>query len=267
MRGSYDVGLQSGVRRQSSLSDCLDLLGTVGLDRVEVHPEHVGLAADPATAEAHDGAPTEREDASITAAERALATADVTVAGYGVVRVTDAGEARDHLAVADRLGADYVTVTYPQADDALTRSLIGLGREFGVDVAVHTASSIRHADGARVEPSIEGVLSTLDRHECDRLRYCLDVGHFRVDDVSPERVLRTVGDRIAAVHLRDTSDLGLADVPGAGRLDLDWLVAMLDGYAPHRPPLLIEHDLPAPEADAAAALREAVVSVRTALLE
>lgn len=274
MIGAHEVGLQTGVLAESPMPDCLDRARRVGLDRVELSPRHLGVATDEARIEratARQDAPATAtpvpDDDAVAAAERTVDRAGVTVAGYGVVRLDDAALAREHFRIADRLGADYLTAIYPFADDALPRSLVDLATEFEIDVAIHSDSTVRHCDdGARVEPTVAAVCAALDRHSHDRFGCCFDAAHFLVEAVSPERVLREYGDRIDAVHLRDASDLTLADVPGAGRLDPRWLLEMLGEYAPQTPPLVIDH-LASDDDDDDGALQATVESLRAAALD
>jgi len=68
--------------------------------------------------------------------------------------------------------------------------------------------------------SIADVRDVLDRYDHPRLGVCMDTGHFLVEDVAPDDVIAEVGDRINSVHLKDTSEAEVEDLPGAGQLDL-----------------------------------------------
>ncbi|MFC7196039.1 sugar phosphate isomerase/epimerase family protein [Halosimplex aquaticum] len=174
-----------------------------------------------------------------------------------------AGQAREHFRFADRLGAEYVTVNYPPAADAITEELVDLADEFGLDVGIHNYSSVHHDDLSRVFSTIDDARSVLDRYDHDRLGLCVDTGHFLVEDVTPADVVRDLGDRINSCHLKDTSEAEIEDVPGAGQLDVASFVGLLDDHAHLDAPLVVEYELPQDRAPDA--LREAVDSVRTAL--
>ena len=195
----------------------------------------------------------------------ALAAHGVTVCGHGVVDLDETGQARPHFAFADRLGADYVTVNYPPERDDITEELIDLGEEFDLDVAIHNYSSVHHDDLSTVFSSIDDVRGVLDQFDHPRLGTCMDTGHFLVEDVAPDDVIRELGDRINSVHLKDTSDAEEEDLPGAGRLDLPHLLGLLDEHADVDAPLVIEYELP--DERATAALQEAEQNIRDGLAE
>jgi sugar phosphate isomerase/epimerase len=242
------VGVQSVVFGHLELADLLGEVETAGLDRVELWGRHLDA---------------EDDEATVAAAERALADHGISVCGHGVLDLESTGEAEPSFALADRLGADYVTVNYPPDADAITEELIELGESFDLDVGIHNYSSVHHDDLSTVFSSIGDVRSVLARHDHPRLGICVDTGHFLVEDVDPAEVIRAVDDRINAVHLKDTSDAEIEDVPGAGRLDLPTVLGLLDEHADLDAPLVIEYELP--EERATAALGEAVENVRAAM--
>ena len=84
-----------------------------------------------------------------------------------------------------------------------------------------------------------------------------------VEAVDPADVIRELGDRINSVHLKDTSDAEEEDLPGAGRLDLPYLLNLLDEHADVSAPLVIEYELP--DKRATAALQAAEANIRNAL--
>ncbi|MDS0299766.1 sugar phosphate isomerase/epimerase [Halogeometricum sp. S1BR25-6] len=248
MSTEYAVGVQTVVFQHRTLDELLSDLAETGIDTVDLWDGHLSVDDDEAT---------------VAAAEDALESAGVSVCGYGVVDVEDPESVRDHVAFADRLGASYLAVNYPPDRDDVTEALVEAAEEFGVDVAIHNYSSVHHDDLSTVFSSIDDVRAVLDRYDDPRLGVCVDTGHFLVEDVDPESVIRELGDRIVAVHLKDTTEAEIEDVPGAGRLDLPSLVALLDEHADLTAPLVIEYELP--EDRAVAALREAEANVRAAM--
>ncbi|WP_276254454.1 sugar phosphate isomerase/epimerase family protein [Halomontanus rarus] len=243
----YEIGVQSVVFQALSLADLLAELETTGIDQLELWGHHLS--------------PEDGEDEIENAIER-IDDADVTICGYGVVDLDDPGRAREHVAFADRLGADYVTVNYPPASDDVTEELIALGEEFGIDVAIHNYSTVHHDDLSRVFSSVDDVREVLERYDHPRLGVCIDTGHFLVMDETPDDVLPDLGDRVIAVHLKDTSEAELEDLPGAGRLDLAHVLGLLDEHADLEAPLVIEYELPAERATEA--LVEAAENIRAA---
>ena len=248
MDRAYDVGVQSVVFQDHRLVDLLSELDGTPVDHVEVWCHHLS----PST-----GEPARR------GAFEALSTTDVGVCGYGVVDIDAAGGVRAHVDFADRLGADYVTVNYPPDADAITEELVVLAEEYAVDVGIHNYSSVHHDDLSTVFSTMADVRGVLNRYDHDRLGLCVDTGHFLVEDVAPAAVVREFGDQINSVHLKDTSGAAVEDVPGAGRLDIDRVVALLDAHADLAAPLVVEYELP--QDRAREALREATGRVRAAL--
>jgi len=248
MDRDYTVGVQSVVYAERSLDELLDELDETGIDDLELWGHHLDHADDEAT---------------IEAAQAALADHGVSICGHGVVDLEATGEARPHFALADRLGADYVTVNYPPDRDDITEELIGLAEEYAMDVGIHNYSSVHHDDLSTVFSSIDDVRAVLNRFEHPRLGTCMDTGHFLVEAVDPADVIRELGDRINIVHLKDTSDAEEEDLPGAGRLDLPYLLNLLDEHADVSAPLVIEYELP--DERATAALQAAEANIRNAL--
>ena len=250
MQSKYTVGVQSVVYAERSLDDLLVELDETGIDHLELWGHHLDHEADEAT---------------VAAAEDALAAHDVTICGHGVVDLDDTGQARPHVAFADRLGADYVTVNYPPDRDDITEELLELADSFAIDVGIHNYSSVHHDDLSTVFSSIADVRGVLDRYEHPRLGTCMDTGHFLVEYVAPDDVIRELGDRINSVHLKDTSAAQEEDIPGAGQLDLPHLLTLLDTHTDVDAPLVIEYELP--DDRATEALQAAERNVRAALAE
>ncbi|MCU4972856.1 sugar phosphate isomerase/epimerase [Halobacteria archaeon AArc-m2/3/4] len=243
----YEIGVQSVVFQALSLADLLDELETTGIDQLELWGRHLS---------------PDDDDATIEAALERIDDADVTICGYGVVDLDDTGQAREHVAFADRLGADYVTVNYPPASDDVTEELIALAEEYDIDVAIHNYSTVHHDDLSQIFSSVDDVRDVLERYDHPRLGVCIDTGHFLVMDETPDDVLPDLGDRVVAVHLKDTSEAELEDIPGAGRLDLPHVLELLDEHAALEAPLVIEYELPAERATEA--LVEAAENIRAA---
>ncbi|MFB6140513.1 MAG: sugar phosphate isomerase/epimerase family protein [Halosimplex sp.] len=248
MARDFDIGVQTVVYKDYALGKLLEEIDDVGVEHIELWGHHLS---------------PEHDDAVVAAGLDALDAADASVSGYGVVDLEEPGEAREHVAFADRLGAEYVTVNYPPAADAVTEELVALADEFAVDVGIHNYSSVHHDDLSQVFSSIDDARSVLDRYDSDRLGFCIDTGHFLVEDVRPDDVVRDLGDRINSCHLKDTSDAEIEDVPGAGQLDVASVVDLLDDHTALEAPLVIEYELP--QDRATDALRDAVATVEAAL--
>ncbi|QLC32841.1 sugar phosphate isomerase/epimerase [Halarchaeum sp. CBA1220] len=243
----YDVAVQTVVYQDYDLDGLLAELAGTPVDTVELWGAHLSPADDETT---------------IEAGEAALAEAGVSVCGYGVADLEGTGEAEAHVAFADRLGADYVTVNYPPVRDDITEALCDLGETYGVDVAIHNYSGVHHDDLDAVFSSVADVRDVLERHDHPRLGVCVDTGHFLVMDEAPEEVVPALGERIRAVHLKDTSEAEIEDAPGAGVLDLREFVGLLDEHAALEEPLVVEYEL---DENVTAELVEAYERIRAAM--
>ncbi|GAB3034270.1 sugar phosphate isomerase/epimerase family protein [Natronobiforma cellulositropha] len=246
----YDIGVQSVVFQSLSLAELLAELDSVGVEYLELWDAHLS--------------PDDDEE-TIQAALAAIEESGVTICGYGVVDLTEPGQAGAYFALADRLGATYLTVNYPPDSDEITEEVIDHAEAFDIDVAIHNYSTVHHDDVSSVFSSIEDVDQVLECHAHPKLGVCIDTGHFLVMDEAPEDVIEALGPSIVAVHLKDTSETELEDLPGAGRLDLPHVLSLLEAYAEVETPLIIEYELPAERATAA--LEEAVENIRRAVTQ
>ena len=248
MASAPRLGVQSVVYADRSLADLLAELRGLPVERVELWDAHL--------------APGDGEDA-VMAAEGNLADAGISVVGYGVIDLETVGEVRAYADLADRLGAEYLTVNYAPDRDDITEELLWAAEQFDLDVAIHNYSTVHHDDMESVFSTVDDVADVFERHDDSRLGACVDTGHFLVMDESPESALERLAGRVRAVHLKDTSEAELEELPGAGVLDLDAVVGLLADHDMLDVPLIIEYELePARATDA---LREAVENVRGAL--
>jgi inosose dehydratase len=247
---SRSIGVQSVVFGERSLSDVLDALGDADVDAMELWEDHLSP---------HD------HGATVAASVAALNATPIDVCGYGVVEFESPDDVEDHVAFADRLGADYLTVNYPPMRDDVTAALLDAAEEYAVDVAIHNYSSIHHDDTAGVFSSLAEVQDVLDRNPHERLGAAVDTGHFLAEDVDPAEAIEAFGDRIVTVHLKDTSAAAIEDVPGAGELELGTVLALLDEHADPTVPLIVEYELD--PAEAIDDLEHALANVRSALAE
>ncbi|NGM67850.1 sugar phosphate isomerase/epimerase [Natronolimnobius sp. AArcel1] len=227
----FDCGVQSVVFGDDSLESVLGSLETADtdLETLELWSTHLPPTDDP----------DERLEV-----QHLLEEAAVDICGYGVVDLETPEDAREYIAFADWLDADYVTVNYPPDRDEITEELLALAETFEIDVAIHNYSSVHHDDLSTVFSSINDVREVLEAYDHPRLGVCIDTGHFLVESVDPADVIPAVGDRIVATHLKDTSEAELEDVPGSGVLDLERIVFLLGDHADPDTPLIIEYELP-----------------------
>jgi sugar phosphate isomerase/epimerase len=250
MNSDSTLGVQTAVFAGRSLNEILDAAEAADIRHLELCDDHLSLADDPDT---------------LASKKQRLHSADLTVCGFGVVDLTTSEDARDAVGFAADLGVDYLTVNYPPARDDITEALVEHAERFGVDVAVHNYSTVHHDDLSAVFSSIADVEDVLDRYSSSRFGVCVDTGHFLVMDNRPEDVLPALGDRVHAIHLKDTSNAAIEDVPGAGALDLSRVVDLLDAHVTADAPLIIEYELP--HSRAPNALQQAKTDIEEALTQ
>ena len=243
--GHYDVGVQSFTYREFDVAEmCSELSGT-GVSAVELCHEHV----------------TPESDRDIVADALAeLDAADLEVCGYGVVGFDgdeDEREVRDALSLVDRLGGEYCSLEFPPDDESIRETLLSVGTEFDLDLAIHN-----HGPEATYS-TVEEVASVLDAADDRRLGACVDTGHFFRSGRSPEEVIPRLGERVLALHLKDFVDETTEAVPGGGRLDVGSLVSLLDEETTLSQPLVVEYE--ADPADPTPAVAEAVEAVDRAI--
>jgi|GEM_PF-918294 len=247
---SHTVGVQSVVFADRELSTLLDEVVEVDVDALELWGEHLS---------------PDDHAATVAASVAALKATRIDVNGYGVVDLESPDEVADHLAFADRLGAEYVTVSYPPMADDITDELLVQADLHDVDVALHNTSRVHHDDRSGVFSDLAEVQDVLERNEHPRLGAALDTGHFMIEDVDPAEAVERLGERIRVVHLKDTSEEAIEDRPGVGELELDTVVELLDEHGAEDVPLVIEYELE--PAEALPALQAAAIDVRGALGE
>lgn len=107
------------------------------------------------------------------------------------------------------------------------------------------------------------VENVLTEYEHPRLGVCIDTGHFLIEAVDPAEAIATFSKQITAVHLKDTSETEIEDIPEAGQLDLFALFDLLDKHADLEVSLVIEYELP--EDCIESGLQEGVRNVRVVL--
>ena len=193
---TWQLGAQSYCFRQFDLGGALDRVGELGLNAIEIYPGHLSLETPADELDAHRLMLSER---------------GVRVSGYGVVGFGEASEAnRRPFELARTLGipvlsADPAPESFDQLED--------LTEEFAVSIAIHN-----HGPGSRYQ-TIEQVATALDGRS-SRIGACVDTGHAIRSGVIPEEMIRTLGGRVLAVHLKDWIEGGDEQILGEGELDL-----------------------------------------------
>jgi sugar phosphate isomerase/epimerase len=217
----YEAGVQSFTYREFDLDALPGELRDTPVTAIELCDVHLAPDAD--------------ED-EVTATVESFADAGIDVCGYGVVDLGPDAELDSLFAFADRLGVAYLSVDFPPSEDALALELVDRAESWGVDLAIHN-----HGPEATYA-TVSDVLDVLDRYSTDRLGACVDTGHFLRAGEAVADVIPALGDRVLALHLKDFDDDGVEVVPGAGRVDLDELAALLDTHTEFDRPLVVEYE-------------------------
>lgn len=230
--GPFKMGLQSYSLRHFKLDKALELTRELGLKYWESFSAHIpidaGRAAD---------------------FRRQAEAAGVTVAGFGVVRLTGKPENdRPIFEFAKALGVEYLSIDpEPDAFDGLDK----LTDEFEIPVGIHP-----HGPGHRWDTIDKMQAATKDHSK--RIGCCVDTGHLLRSRQDPVRAVEVFEGRIYGVHLKDVKAPETFTVLGAGDLRLaDLLKALAERKYGYCLALEYEEDPEDPIADIRASLEAA----------
>ncbi len=192
--GPFQMGIQSYSLRNFNFDEALAKTKELGLGAWESYSAHI--------------APT-TDQAKLDAILAKMKAAGVTLAGFGVVRMTkDVDALRPVFAFAKAAGIKYLSADPdPDAFDAVDK----LVEEYGVAVGIHN-----HGPGHRYD-KIDTIAAAIKDHN-PKIGCCIDTGHFLRSREDPVRAAEVFGDRIYGVHLKDVKDATTFTVLGKGDL-------------------------------------------------
>lgn len=201
--GGYRVGCQSYCYREFSLEDaCRELTG-MGLCYFEVFSEH-----------------SERfnEEADPEAMKALLKNAGVLCPCYGVVDIDgDEAQTEKLVAFAKTMGMEMITADPTPENLPILNRLVA---QYDIKIGIHN-----HGPGERYNV-LEDVLRAIEPWDT-RIGACVDTGHYIRSGVDPGTAIRTLGDRVHGVHLKDFTVDEVDSVIGTARLNvLDVLRAL-----------------------------------------
>lgn len=180
----WPIGIQSYSLRKFDLHEAVRHIEGMGVHYVEFYSKH--LAPD-ATVE------------TIAETKKLLASADITLNAHGVN-----GFSADHAAnrkvfeFAKKAGIKNITANpKPDSFDSLDK----LVAEFDIRVCIHN-----HGPGALFDKS-DDTLNAVKDHD-KRIGACVDTGHYIRSDENPVDVIRKLGDRVFALHIKDDTHKG-----------------------------------------------------------
>lgn len=205
----FAIGLQSFTLRRYALEPMLDVLVSLGVERVELIPNlelffyHFGSHF-----------PVSDDPAAIAEVKRALAKRGISISASGVHSVPDAEEARRLFDFAERAGIPLLTIS---PDDEALDAIDRLCRERpAIRVGIHNHGPwTRYAKIADLEATLAG--------RAPNFGACVDTGHCIRSGEDPIEAIRRLGPRVHGVHLKDHAESGFfasSCLLGEGKLDL-----------------------------------------------
>lgn len=157
----------------------------------------------------------------------------VIVPAYGVETYTgDIAANRRKFEFAQALGVEVLTADpTPEAFDNLEL----LCEEFQIKIAIHN-----HGPKARYDRVVDTLQAIDGRHPF--IGACVDTGHAIRSGEVPHDVIRSLGDRVHAVHLKDWEYSNEETILGEGALDVEAVVAALSDVG-FNGPIMLEYEL------------------------
>jgi len=207
--GGFPIGIQSISLRKYTLPEAIRHIQGMGVRSVEL------------SASAH--LRSTATDEQVREARRLAAIAGLKVTAHGANRFS-----KDHAAnrrvfeFARKLGIRTITAN-PQSDAETFASLDKLVAEYDMRIAIHN-----HGPGALYDKLDSVVKAIKDRDQ--RIGACIDCGHYLASGEDPVQCVRTLGDRVYGVHLKDQAEIGKISpnvIIGRGHLDVAGLFTAL----------------------------------------
>ena len=178
------MGAQSYSFRKFSFEDSIACLKDLGLNTMEFCAVHF---------------PPDADDENFAHVKATVEAAGVDVACFGVEGFSaDDAANRKKFEFAKALGIQVLTAD--PAPDSFD-SLDALCAEFGVKIGIHN-----HGPGALFDKS-DDTLNAVKDHD-KRIGACVDTGHYIRSDENPVDVIRKLGDRVFALHIKDDTHKG-----------------------------------------------------------
>ncbi len=214
----FTVGVQSYCFRNLDLDGALKNTQELGLKNIEFYSKHAS----------HDMTSEQLENV-----KKKLKAAGIKMVAYGVVGFGSNAEANEKIfKFAKEMGFDVITADpSPDSFDSLER----LVKKYNVKVAIHN-----HGPGSRYS-SLEDVLKAVEGRD-KRIGVCIDNGHFQRSRVDSVQVAKKLGERVHAVHLKDTDAQGHDHILGQGAEHIPELLKALKKVG-FRGPLDLEYEM------------------------
>ena len=222
VKKQVEIGVQTYTYRKFDIPGIIKELKGTGITALEVFGAHLNcdMPAD-----------------KIKEATKMLSDAGIRIAGVGVYGfASDKPEAmRKQLEFAAGLRCDYVSMDVGVADVKGKEMLVDLSKKLKLLLGIHNHGPGHHYDTAeKIAASCEGYDVVLGA--------CVDTGHFLRVGQNAEHVIKVLGKRVNAVHLKDFIDANTEVVPGTGKLDYAKALAALKKYTTFHTAFVIEYE-------------------------
>ncbi len=182
--GGWPIGIQSYSLRNFDLLEAVRHIQGMGVHYVEFYSKHLALDA---------------TDETIADCKKLLASADITLNAHGVSNFTKDHEAnRKIFEFAKKAGIRNITAN-PEKD--AFDSLDKLVAEYDIRICIHN-----HGPGARFDKADDTLQAVRGRDP--RIGACVDTGHYIRTGEEPVEVIRRLGDRVHALHIKDDTYKG-----------------------------------------------------------
>ncbi|MBC8355812.1 MAG: sugar phosphate isomerase/epimerase [Planctomycetes bacterium] len=180
----WPIGVQSYSLRNFDLHEAVRHIQGMGLHYVEFYSKHLAPNA---------------TDETIVETKKLLASADITLNAHGVNGFSADHDAnRKVFEFAKKAGIKNITANpKPDSFDSLDR----LVAEFDIRVCIHN-----HGPGALFDKSDDTLKAVKDHDK--RIGACVDTGHYIRSGENPVDVIRKLGDRVHALHIKDDTHKG-----------------------------------------------------------
>ena len=183
--GPFKMGIQSWSLRTYDFPTALDHARDLGLGFIEFTTRHVPVSTVPSY---------------VAEQKAAMAERGITPSAMGVISFDEnENAAREMFEFAKAMNLQSISAN-PKKSKATFDLLDRLVAEFEIPIAIHN-----HGPGANFDKSAEVVEWTEGRHEL--IGACVDCGHYLRSDEKPEEIIRTLGERVFGVHLKDAREV------------------------------------------------------------
>lgn len=215
------IGVQSFTYREFCAVEAVEHAACVGLGAIEMWPKHISFESD---------------DQEIADFRQALEDNGIWMCGYGVCQLPGMGDKMDaHFEFAASMGADYLSVNLGREDHDVAEAAIEVASKYDLNLGIHN-----HGPGSTFETAEH--VADFCRGKDPLLGACVDTGHYMRSGQMPEHVIKTLGNRVNSMHLKDFVSEEEEVIPGTGNLDFAQVLELLDAEADYQGAYVIEYE-------------------------